>query len=195
MRGESYTLHEVAELLGVSKRTLQRRIREGAFPGRFLSPGPHGLETRIPAEDVRVALDDARGMSDLGAGSRVLATRGDARGELRTNQPSGVGLAASDLEAVRDAVLAITRADRDMLLAALRDAVASRDRDLVAVQSQLSSLQGAVERLRRRIDGWMERQDEQARGAVVEEPVTTPDLGRSLIEDIDQMLSQLVNRH
>ncbi len=192
MRGESYTLHEVAELLGVSKRTLQRRIREGAFPGRFLSPGPHGLETRIPAADVRVALEDARGASELPGEGRSLVMRG----ETRPTTPSAIGLAASDLEAVRDAVLAITRADRDVLLAALKDAVASRDRDLVAVQNQLSSLQGAVERMRRRIDGWMERQDAlAAQSAVADDAPVAVDLGRALIEDIDQMLSQLVNRH
>jgi excisionase family DNA binding protein len=60
MADDSYTLREVAELLGVSKRTLQRRMQEGAFPNRFLSPGRHGLETRIPADDVRLVLEDLR---------------------------------------------------------------------------------------------------------------------------------------
>lgn len=190
MRGESYTLQEVAELLGVSKRTLQRRIREGAFPGRFLSPGPHGLETRIPAADVRRALDDARDFTD----GRSMMTRAAAAPLAQTGHQPGSGLSASDLEAVRDAVLAITRSDREGLLAAVHDAVVARDRELVALRGQVANLQGSMDRLRRRIETWMDEQQGAAAAPVAEAiPSRAPalDLGQVLLDDIEQMLSQL----
>jgi excisionase family DNA binding protein len=190
MRGESYTLQEVAELLGVSKRTLQRRIREGAFPGRFLSPGPHGLETRIPASDVRRALDDARDVADSG---RSLMTRAEVAPLNHTGHQPGSGLSASDLEAVRDAVLAITRSDREGLLAAVHDAVVARDRELVALRGQVSVLQGSMDRLRRRIEAWMDEQQAPIPPALEAAPARAPamDLGQVLLDDIEQMLSQL----
>jgi hypothetical protein len=53
----SYTLRETAELLGVERRVLQRRLQEGAFPYRFLAPGEDGLEIHIPAEDVDAVIE------------------------------------------------------------------------------------------------------------------------------------------
>src|SRR5687768_9051991 len=60
---DSYSLREVGELLGLSRRALQRRIDEGAFPGRFLASGRNGLETRFPAPEVEreVELQKRRG--------------------------------------------------------------------------------------------------------------------------------------
>lgn len=194
MRGESYTLQEVAELLGVSKRTLQRRIREGAFPGRFLSPGPHGLETRIPAVDVRRALDDAREFGDAG---RSMMTRAEPAPLAPAGHQPGSGLSASDLEAVRDAVLAITRSDREGLLAAVHDAVVARDRELVALRGQVANLQGSMDRLRRRIEAWMDDQQAVAAPPVPDAvPSRAPamDLGQVLLDDIEQMLSQLTRK-
>lgn len=185
MRGESYTLQEVAELLGVSKRTLQRRIREGAFPGRFLSPGPHGLETRIPADDVRRALDDTR--PDVEHENRSMLVRHEPR-------PASSALTTSDLEAVRDAVIAITRSDRDALLEAVRDAITSRDREIAAMRAQLGSLQGSVERLRHRIEAWTEAPAPAPPSSTRDSrrpSVATPDLGAALLDDIEEMLSQL----
>ena len=53
---ESYSLREVAELLGVDYATLERRVREGAFPGRFVVEGPSGPEMRVPVADVERAV-------------------------------------------------------------------------------------------------------------------------------------------
>src|SRR5688572_8394939 len=108
MRGESYTLREVAELLGVSKRTLQRRIRDGAFPGRFLAPGRHGLETRIPAEDVQRALDDVRPQKREAALTEMRLPTVPPTRELdesrRPPQAQTTALTHRDLEGLRDAV-------------------------------------------------------------------------------------------
>src|SRR5688572_8999471 len=140
MAEDSYTLREVAELLGVSKRNLQRRIQEGAFPSRFLSPGRHGLETRIPAEDVRRVLEDLRrhgreqpqttAMSvrprpseptlypDLPLESLVAAYDSSPVGPISSSALAPSTLTSSDLESLRDAMLAIVREEREMFLAA-----------------------------------------------------------------------------
>lgn len=183
MRGESYTIQEVAELLGVSKRTLQRRLREGAFPGRFLAPGPHGLETRIPAHDVRRVLsgsEDADEERSMVSRSAPLATSTSA------------ALAPSDLEAVRDAVIAITRADREAMLGAVRDALVARDRELMALRGQVGALQSALDRLRLSIEGWREEHAVQHRE---EEAPVVRDAGASVLQEIEEMLSQLSERH
>lgn len=128
MRAASYSLKEVADLLGVSKRTLQRRIREGAFPGRFLAPGPHGLELRIPADDVKTALESAR--PDERPLPTVLPSQFASQ-----QQPEPV-----DLEALRDAVLAIAREDRSALISALETALAARDQEVVALRQEIARL-------------------------------------------------------
>lgn len=157
MPGDSYTLREVAELLGVSKRTLQRRIKEGAFPGRYLAPGRHGLETRIPAEDVRRVLEDLRrGPSQsMVAAPAATVTPSRELGESLVPFVSSVpatALTQSDLESLRDAMIAIVREDRETFVSTVQDALVSRDRELAAVRGQLAGLQSAFERLRTRLE-------------------------------------------
>jgi excisionase family DNA binding protein len=167
---DSYSLREVAELLGVSKRTLQRRIQEGAFPGRFLAAGRHGLETRIPAEDLEHALDELRRQ---GAGWRgtdepvARSPTASPKRELESLVPysayqtpevvapsssAGLGhpsaLTQTDLESLRDAMLAIVREDREMFLGAIREALMMRDREIGDLQHELSSVRRALEGVR-----------------------------------------------
>lgn len=156
---DSYTLREVAELLGVSKRTLQRRIREGAFPGRFLAPGRHGLEMRIPAADVLEALDALRyageesvpgtGAAEPHAMATVTPSRelADARGS--TSPPAA--LSHSDLVSLRDATLAIVREDRERFLETVREMLGTRDRQLADIHVQLSEITRALRRVQRRL--------------------------------------------
>ncbi|MCC7380420.1 MAG: helix-turn-helix domain-containing protein [Deltaproteobacteria bacterium] len=158
MRGESYTLREVSELLGVSKRTLQRRIREGAFPGRFLAPGRHGLETRIPAEDVRRALEDLSRAHEVPPAAEPelrMSTLMPAR-ELQESRAPGMGMATAltqrDLETVRDAVLAIVREDRERLIGVLREAFEVKDREVAALRTQMAAVLAAVERVRQVVE-------------------------------------------
>lgn len=135
MRAASYSLKEVADLLGVSKRTLQRRIREGAFPGRFLAPGPHGLELRIPADDVKTALESAR------PDERPLPT------VLPSHFASPQQAESLDLEALRDAVLAIAREDRSALISSLESALAARDQEVVALRQEIARLADLIRTL------------------------------------------------
>ena len=50
----SYNIAEAAEMLGISKRTVRRRIQKGELPAD-LEEGPYGPEYRIPAEAITTA--------------------------------------------------------------------------------------------------------------------------------------------
>lgn len=192
MRADSYTLREVAELLGVSKRTLQRRIREGAFPGRFLAPGRHGLETRIPAGDVQRALDDLRrgtGRPQLmeGLTEMRLPTVTPTRELEETRAPSAAmsALTHHDLEGLRDAMLAIVREDRESLLGVLRDALEAREREAGMLRAQLTAIQGGLERIRQRLDQRDEQDRRREAGAV---PVGATDAeAEQVLRDLDAL--------
>ncbi|MCK6546509.1 helix-turn-helix domain-containing protein [Myxococcota bacterium] len=185
MAGDSYSLREASDLLGVSPRVLQRRIQEGAFPGRFLAPGRQGLETRLPTEEVDRAVEDLRRRSLIGAWrdgehaeraepkrDTMIAGRATvlpAR-ELDSLKPyhapelaaaplpgsnPGVSSAVthSDLESLRDAMLAIVREDREMFLTAVRDALMVRDRELMALRQELSGMRRTMESVREGLEG------------------------------------------
>lgn len=51
---KAYSIAEAAELLGVSKKTVRRRIHKGELPAE-LEEGPYGPEYRIPAESINTA--------------------------------------------------------------------------------------------------------------------------------------------
>ncbi len=195
MPGDSYTLREVAELLGVSKRTLQRRIREGAFPGRYLAPGRHGLETRIPAEEVQQALDDLRGVpvqSMVPHPARTVSPAPaftDSVVPYDSRGPSS-SLTTSDLESLRDAMIAIVREDRETFLATVQNALVARDRELNAIRGQLAGLHTAFDRLRTRVEAT----------ALSAPPAAPTSNGRdagfdveSVIEEIDEIERLLAN--
>jgi hypothetical protein len=194
MASESYSLREASELLGVSPRVLQRRIQEGAFPGRYLAPGRQGLETRLPAVEVDRAAEDLRRRSTIGAWrdgehaapieprrDTMLAARPTVlpsreldsiipfpapdlapTGGSGSGAPSGV--THSDLESLRDAMLAIVREDREMFLTAVRDALMVRDRELVALRQELSGIRRTMESVREGLLGLGRRVGEN-RGA------------------------------
>jgi len=158
MSGESYTLREVAELLGVSKRTLQRRIKDGAFPQRFLAPGRHGLETRIPAEDVQQALEELKHKTRVPrfavsqAPASIKPTVLSTPYPVATNEfSSSLSMSVNDLEAFRDSMLETIREEREQFLGTLRDALLSRDRELDALRGQVGSLEQVILRLQDRL--------------------------------------------
>lgn len=183
---DSYSLREVAELLGLSRKALQQRIEQGAFPGRFTASGRGGLETRVPAEEVERELELRRrrtasawrrgdGESESGELSsaapaspspmsrRPEATVTPAR-ELESLVPyrtpelvdtgsgsgssSGSALTQSDLESMRDAMLAIVREDREMFLSVVREALVARDREIVALKHDLTAMHRTLEGVR-----------------------------------------------
>jgi len=51
---ESYSIAEAAKLLGLSRKTVRRRIHNGELPAK-LEDGPYGPEYRIPAEAINTA--------------------------------------------------------------------------------------------------------------------------------------------
>jgi hypothetical protein len=173
---DSYSLREVAELLGLSKRALQRRIEEGAFPGRFTVAGRNGLETRVPSSEVDREADasrrrgasawrreestpNAREKSSDRPGSTIMPAR-----ELESLVPyrapeivdsaavisssGGSSVSQSDLESMRDAMLAIVREDREMFLSVVRDALVARDREIVALKHDLGAMHRTIEGVR-----------------------------------------------
>lgn len=178
---DSYSLREVAELLGLSRRALQRRIEEGAFPGRFTAAGRSGLETRVPSEDVERELELRRRRGQSSPGWRraeredesiASSEAGSARPEV-TVTPSreleslvpyrraeivesgslgsggpGSALTQSDLESMRDAMLAIVREDREMFLSVVREALVARDREIVTLKHDLATMQRTMEGVR-----------------------------------------------
>ncbi len=178
MEADSYTLREVAEILGVSKRTLQRRMREGAFPGRFLSPGRHGLETRIPAEDLSEVLQDLhrqgratwrRDRPEKGADApsspsakKALRVR-ERVAEVAPAEPEDSlvpyqaamasksesrGVSTTDLESVRDVALAIVREERAAFLEVVRDNTERQAHEMTELRDELLSLHESVRAVR-----------------------------------------------
>ena len=153
MAEDSYSLREVAELLGISKRTLQRRIQEGAFPGRYLAPGPEGLQMRIPAADV----ERARAESGDGHPTRTLVP-GAMKDSLLPYRPGEVETISSapiyrdsvertGVEELRSLVLGVVREEREMFLTAIRDALIVRDREIAELRGEITELRGSVERM------------------------------------------------
>jgi excisionase family DNA binding protein len=179
MADDSYTLREVAELLGVSKRSLQRRIQEGAFPNRFLRPGRHGLETRIPAEDVRRVMEEIRRHGREQPRSTAMSVRPrpaeralypdpldnavasyepDAIDHISSSPIVENALTAGDLDSLRETMLSTVREEREMFLAAVRSALTLRDREIAGLKDEVSrmrdlmeNVRSGVERLERRV--------------------------------------------
>lgn len=157
MSEDSYTLAEVAELLGMSKRTLQRRIQEGAFPGRYLAPGVAGLEMRIPAADViRAQRELARERSP--EVTRTIAPapiedRSDSFLPVRGSEIAAISSApilresvhSTSVEEVRGIVVDLLREERELFLAAVRDALVVRDREVSELRSEITRLRESVE--------------------------------------------------
>lgn len=185
MSAESYSLAEVAELLGVSKRTLQRQIRDGAFPGRFLAPSAHGMEMRIPAVDVVHAGGapgrlPARNANDSGWSAGQLATISSV-----PSRPDAA-LSPADVQGLRDGLMALIREERAVFLAEVRAVVERRDEahasELQAVRETLQSLVHEVSEVRTEVKSW----DDARRGEWAEA------IGGKASElDVDGLLSEL----
>jgi hypothetical protein len=166
---ESYTLRQVAELLGLTRRALQQRIHAGAFPGRFLAMGPDGPEMHVPARDVEQLLEAHRGRNrdwveatqvdqqvrSLPPGQvSLIGPRDDDEGFLRLGEgdlevasspvyPSP--LAEFDLEALRAWVLAAVREERETLVASLRDIIQARDHEVGRLRDEVVALRRVME--------------------------------------------------
>jgi hypothetical protein len=159
MTQESYSLREIAELLGVSRRTLQRRLQEGAFPGRFLALGKDGLEIRVPGSDVQHLLGSEPGSESDWAvpsprrpnDSLVPFAAGPA---APISQPPVYtsALTSNDLESLRDAMLAIVREERESFMVAVRDALEARDQEIAQLRAEVAQTRGSVDRMSRALE-------------------------------------------
>lgn len=199
MSGESYTLRKVAELLGVSKRTLQRRIKDGAFPRRFLSPGRHGLETRIPVEDVQQALKDLQHQTRyprfaLSQTPETVPAQPAPRPHPApsSDYSSSVSMTVSDLENFRESMLEAVREEREAFLDTLREALASRDRELDSLRDQVGQLENVIFLLQDKL------QQAGTGPKSLEAPIQEPSLlpariedGSSLGEDAQSVLQEI----
>lgn len=206
MTAESYSLREAAELLGTTKRTLQRRIQEGAFPGRFLAPGAEGLEMRIPAADVdrarveRMRLADpvpTRTLAPSPARDRdpVLPYRGTEIESISSAPVYRESLERDDLESVRSVVLHVVREEREMFLTAVRDALIVRDREIEELRSELSAVREGVEATREAAQRLEEKLDREFRAradqpAAWSEVLGVPANGDQAV-DVDVLLREL----
>lgn len=146
---ESYSLREVAELLGVDYATLERRVREGAFPGRFVVNGPNGPQMRIPATDVERLTGIGRApewRQRRGAESLVPypASEVDSISSVPV-QRAVSSLSRSDLESLRDAFVAAVRTEREWMIESVQEALAERDRTIDELRQEMSSMRRAVE--------------------------------------------------
>lgn len=206
MAEESYTLPEVADLLGMSRRTLQRRIQEGAFPGRYLAPGVGGLEMRIPAADVvRAQRELAREATPEMTRTIAPAPIDDRRdsflprpGEVAAISSAPVfreAVETGSVEHIRRAVVELVREEREMFLGAVRDALVVRDRELTELRSEIEALRGSVEGVRNAVERfgtelqreWRARED---RPAAWSEVLGVPKNGGGAL-DVDSLLREL----
>ena len=133
MTKESYSLQEVAERLGISRRTLQRRIKEGEFPRRRLQQTSSGWETRIDAIDVEDAL------------------RRETESYFSTDQDSSsqdnTSLNRQDLEWLSSTFLQAVHEERQVFLQAIREISEARSYEFKALESHIERLEQTVESL------------------------------------------------
>ncbi len=169
MSTESYTLRQVAELLGLTRRALQQRIHAGAFPGRFLAMGPDGPEMHVPARDVEQLLEASRGRGrdwveatqvDQQARSlppgqasligprdddEVFLRLSDGELEVASSPAYPSPLAEPDLEALRAWVIAAVREERAAVVAGLREALQARDHEVGRLRDEIVGLRRVME--------------------------------------------------
>lgn len=206
MAEDSYSLREVAELLGVNKRALQRRIQEGAFPGRYLAPGIGGLEMRIPRADVERARrqlareanpEPTRTMAPV-----PLPPRPDSLLPYRSSEVEAISSAPIyrestervEVEELRNVVLQLVREEREMFLGAVRDALIVRDREVAELRREISGLRESVDAMRQGVERF-ERQLQREWQAQIDRPAAwsevlgVPKNGGAV--DVDKLLREL----
>ena len=139
---DSYSLQEVAERLGISRRTLQRRIKEGEFPRRRLEQTKSGWETRIDANDVEDALRRE-------SGSYYSADR-------RRGSQDGSSLSREDLEWLSSTFLQAVHEERQVFLDAIREISETRSYEFKALESHIEKLEQTVESLQDKLQNPMD---------------------------------------
>lgn len=197
---ESYSLREVAELLGVDYATLERRVREGAFPGRFVVDGPSGPEMRVPVADVERLTAVGRpapAASSWRAARRPVeslvpypASEVDAISSVPA-QRAVSGLSRGDLESLRDAFVSAIRSEREWMIESMQEALAERDRTIYELRQEMGSMRRAVEAATSALDRVEGRLRAMWRGG--DEPGWAEVLGAVSAErvDVDALLREV----
>ncbi|MGF1509024.1 MAG: hypothetical protein ACFB9M_05925 [Myxococcota bacterium] len=132
MAHESYSLGEVAELLGKDIPDIVQMVQHGAFPGRFLT---EELEMRIPVMDVRRILE--RGRAKEGA-SALAGPAGETRALVR-----------EDREALRSALETWWEEERATLREVLAEVLERRDEQVDALRQDVSAVRHRLDELAR----------------------------------------------
>ena len=86
----------------------------------------------------------------------------------------------TDIESLRDTLVAVVQEDRERMLATIRDALLSRDDELSALRGQIAGLQTAFDRLRNTL--------ESGELATTRVPATT---GTGTPFDVDSVLNEI----
>jgi hypothetical protein len=107
-------------------------------------------------------------------------------------------LTQSDLESLRDAMLAIVREDREVFLLAVRDSLAARDREISGLKQEVASMRRVLEAVRGGVESLEQRVarakeagqavDVRAWADMLLEPMSAE--GRARV-DIDALLQEL----
>lgn len=105
MTVKAHTLRAAANILGWDEETLQSRLREGAFPGRYLVETGSGPQLVIPHEDV---LREAENRTAVNT-TTALVPRDDAVGMVLTREREAWLQRLESLFAERDAEIAELR--------------------------------------------------------------------------------------
>ena len=127
-------MREAAERLGLAESDLQRHIDQGAFPGRFLSRGAYGIETRLPLSEVE-AFERLRS----GPARSVVVVRGAHR-EVEFVSDSGTPQDADDAEAYRRLFVDLADSERLAFLEVVRRAWLERDSEIAALRREIEAL-------------------------------------------------------
>ena len=163
MSNKSYSLQEVAERLGISRRTLQRRIKEGEFPRRRLEQTSSGWETRISAIDVEDALRREK---------RAYST---VQEDHKPNEASSLN--RDDLEWLSSTFLQALQEERQVFLDAIREISQARSYEFKALESHIERLEQTVESLQDKL------QDSTEWPMLLEAPIQNPSRLPAVISD------------
>ncbi len=120
---DSYDLKSAAEHLGWEVGTLQDRLRDGAFPGRFLVRTSGGTEMRIPRVDLEREASQPRAVATTGPRAAVVVR---------------------DDHALVEELRALVATDRGEVLQKMEAAFRERDGQIEALRKVVEDLKSSI---------------------------------------------------
>lgn len=131
----TFSICEAARRLQVDPEEVRRGLREGWFPGRFLSGG----EVRIPAEEVRAAFEAWHRLAVLEPDIEESSVPGSDAGRVSRR----------DLLDLRDSVMRTLRSERQALVEEILVPLQAQTERIEGLEAQVRALRGDVEAMRR----------------------------------------------